>query len=386
MLSALLSTAPAAAGWAIRVQDSPPLWRAGEVLFVREERRRALRTLPPEELARLCDAAVDRWPSFKAPTTFSRQRVDRLERFSWTVMRAAADAFATGDPRARKALVRLLDRWAKGRALTKLRGSPNSLWYAIHRALLPTIVAYWLVVADDPTVPLARRARIFGWIDDLVRRGFARQRGLDPRSDVARNNHAYLAASVYAAWGALTGDRELFGFALNAYRHALASMRPDGSLPLEVRRGARALWYQRQAIASLAVIAEIAAVQGLPLWQRREGGKDLHLGIRFLLDAVADPDRVLRYARANVNPDPSWNWRGQDWGFLTKRPHGHHYMAWAEIYLARFPDRQESLRLTALLLRADPDPRPMIDEFAGGNLSCLFARPDGRSVSANSTR
>ena len=36
-------------------------------------------------------------------------------------------------------------------------------------------------------------------------------------------------------------------------------MRPDGSLPLETRRGARALWYQRHAIASLVVIAEIAA-------------------------------------------------------------------------------------------------------------------------------
>jgi hypothetical protein len=60
-------------------------------------------------------------------------------------------------------------------------------------------------------------------------------------------------------------------------------------------------------------------------------------------------------------------------------------MAWAEIYLARFPERPESARLLDLLTRAEPDFRPMVDDYGGGNTTCLFARPSGPAVPATST-
>ena len=148
-------------------------------------------------------------------------------------------------------------------------------------------------------------------------------------------------------------------------------MRPDGSLPLETRRGARALWYQRHAIASLVVIAEIAALQGVDLYGYRVDGRDLHLGLRFLLDGIDDPSRVWPYAAANDKPGPQPDYRHQDLGFLEPRGHGRHYMAWAEIYLARFPLRPESRRLTTLLTK--PGFRPMLDDYSGGDTTCMFA-------------
>ena len=65
------------------------------------------------------------------------------------------------------------------------------------------------------------------------------------------NNHRYLSDSVDMAWGALRGDDALFRQGIASFLLALAQMRADGSLPLETARGARALWYQRHAIASL---------------------------------------------------------------------------------------------------------------------------------------
>ena len=204
------------------------------------------------------------------------------------------------------------------------------------------------MLRDDPALEPATRERIQGWLERLV---LLRR---PPRADepTARNNHHYLRGSVDAAWGALVGDDARFGRGLAAYRDAIAAMRPDGSLPLETRRGARALWYQRHAIASLVVIAEIAALQGVDLYGYRVDGRDLHLGLRFLLDGIDDPSRVWPYAAANDKPGPQPDYRHQDLGFLEPRGHGRHYMAWAEIYLARFPLRPESRRLTALLDQA----------------------------------
>jgi len=198
-----------------------------------------------------------------------------------------------------------------------------------------------------------------------------------------------LAASVFTAWGALLGEEDMFAEGVRAYRRAIREMREDGSLPLETRRGARALWYQRHAISSLAVIAEIAAVQGIDLWAYRSEGRDLHRAIAFLLDAIADPRRVWPYAAENRTPGPYRNYLVQDLGFMRTRPHGRHYMAWAEIYWSRFPDHPQAGRLTAALRSFEDEFRPMIDEYAGGNTTCFFHRPtsaEAAGISGSSTR
>ena len=96
------------------------------------------------------------------------------------------------------------------------------------------------------------------------------------------------------------------------------------------------------------MIAEIAANQGLDLYGLTVDGKSLHSAVRFLLDAVDDQERVAGYAWADETT-PVGHHPSQDLGFLVRRGHGRHYMAWVEIYLARFPERPESRRLLALL-------------------------------------
>lgn len=369
------------------------LARPGEVLFVRQQRLAWLQRQDAAVRERLCGAKVQRWPSYKARTTVRWVEGyggdEKSEPFAWTVMLAAADAFGTGDPEARRALVALLQRWARGRALTKLEVDDPASHYVVERTLLPAIVAYGLLLHDNAEVPQPVRRLIGEWLDGLVQRSRAHRIRLGSDDSSARNNHAHLAASVLMAWGGLTNDPELVETAIAVYRRAIADMRPDGSFPLETMRGARALWYQRHALASLVTIAAMAEVQGIDLWSYRVGERDIHTAVRFLLDGIRDPRVVWKYARENVNPGPFTNWMVQDLGFMKRRGHGRHYMAWAEIYLARFPDRPESKDLAAALADFEPNFRPMVDDYSGGNTTCFFYEPPGSAVdpvNASSTR
>ncbi len=188
------------------------------------------------------------------------------------------------------------------------------------------------------------------------------------------------------AWGALRGNDELFRQGVESFLIALSQMRADGSLPLEIARGAKALWYQRHAIASLVTIAEMAAVQGYDLYAIESKGGACTRRSSSSRRRSADPELVLAYAAANRKPGEFHNYLVQDLTFMVRRGHERHYMAWLEPYRARFPTRAATRQLVGLLDQYQADPRPMIDEFSGGNMTCFFALPDEsvRAVPASS--
>lgn len=352
--------------------------RPGEVLFRRLEREAELAAAPPAARARLCGSAPVAMAGLMPPADFGAQRVAgtdiRLEPFAWALMRNTAAAFGTGEEKARAIVIGALDRWAQAGALARPADDEAATRYAMSRMLLPAIVAFG-VITEGGRTDTAALVRIRSWLSGLVESTRAHRAALDRNGVSARNNHSYLDASVLMAWGALTGDDALFRAGPSAFVRALHQMREDGSLPLETARGARALWYQRHAIASLVAIAEMAAVQGYDLYAVEVDGKSLHSAIDFLLDAVVDTGKVLPYARADDNSGIDAHWQDQDLGFLVRRGHGRHYMAWAEPFMARFSDSLEARRLRALLTRAEATFRPMVDEYDGGSTTCYFADP-----------
>jgi poly(beta-D-mannuronate) lyase len=352
--------------------------RPGEVLFDRAARGELLAGLPPEQRVAWCGAATESWRSHKAKTALKTpaaadlQTDARSEPFAWTVMTAAAAAFGEGDPDARETLTGNLRRWARGKALTKLKDRHENTYYSLERTLLPTIVAFGLV-RSDPDLDRGERKEVERWLNRLVRlRGVKRpEETKGPISQM--NNHRYLSDSVDMAWGALRGDDVLFRQGVESFLLALGQMRPDGSLPLETERGAKALWYQRQAVSSLVTIAEMAAVQGYDLYAITVEGRSLHRAIDFLTRGIAEPELVMPYARANQKHGEFANYLVQDRGFMRTRGHGRHYMAWFEAYRARFPEHETTRLLTRLLGEFEAQSRPMVDDFSGGNMSCFFA-------------
>jgi poly(beta-D-mannuronate) lyase len=356
----------------------------GEVMLKVAARKAELAKLPLEERRRLCGTPQTVWPSHPVVRTI-KLRADggpdsRSEPFALAVMQEAALVLAEGDTTAHAALLNNLDRWARGAALTKIEEASNS-YYALDRTLLPTIIA-WSILRETSDVEPERRQRVERWLHRLMRlRGDQRSQAAAGETTL-RNNHYFLRASVSMAWGALVENHDYFEEGMAAFSQALADMRTDGSLPLETERGARALWYQRHAIASLVAIAEMAALHGRDLYAEERDGRSLHRAIRFLLDAIDDPRLVATYAQVDYKPGIDLDPTQQDLSFLTRRGHDRRYMAWAELYLARFPERLESQRLLTLLRGADPDFRPMIDDYSGGNMSCFFTPVEGKLVDA----
>ncbi len=358
-LAAIVAAAPAAA-------VSPP----GIVYFDPAVRTAEL-ARPDRAVAREACLAVARDPAWAdLPPLAALEPTDgygsdnRSAPFSWAVMVLGGRALA-GDEASAADLVRLLTRWAEAGALAATPVSHDP-YYALKRTLLPTIVAYAVV---RPGLGEAERTRIDDWLANLVPRVDQTFDG-----DVDHNNHRYLADSVLMAWGALTGDDALYRQGIDRYRSALADARDDGSLPLEARRGARALWYTRHALTSLVAMAEIARAHGDDLYGASVEGRGFDLVLSFLTNGLVSPALTATYAAANVIPGPNDDSHIQDLGFLAERAHGRNYMAFVEA-VRLLPPRTAPRRLIAIRFDTrTAAERPLIDEYVGGNATCFWAQ------------
>ena len=84
-----------------------------------------------------------------------------------------------------------------------------------------------------------------------------------PRS---AHNHALSSAISHMQLGILLNDNKLFRKAFKNYEYAIKFQRKDGSMPIETRRGGRAMFYQGRAMTALTAIAIIAENQGYNIW------------------------------------------------------------------------------------------------------------------------
>ena len=69
-----------------------------------------------------------------------------------------------------------------------------------------------------------------------------------PRS---AHNHALSSAISHMQLGILLNDNKLFRKAFKNYEYAIKFQRKDGSMPIETRRGGRAMFYQGRAMTAL---------------------------------------------------------------------------------------------------------------------------------------
>ena len=337
--------------------------RPGTVLVDVAARRAVLAALPGDSRDALCGPERGNWPTHGVQRNISGD-AQVAQTLALTMMQAGARYLATVDPSARDAIATNLGRFAEADALGRLL-EPVTVnhFYNLDRTLLP-IIANFALIADDPALDPAKVTHIRRWLDLLVRwRG--PERLMDPTRPSSRNNHRYLRDSVTMAWGAMVGDNALFFTGIERFLIALEQMRDDGSLPLETERGANALFYQRHAIGSLVVIAEIAAHQGYDLYAvQSSSGRDLHRMIRFLAEGIDNPTTLEPYTEAP-----------QYLGFLDWRGHDRHYMAWFEPYRARFADSPLTRRLEGQIRALGTLDEPMLDDYLGVATTCFFADP-----------
>ncbi len=324
------------------------------------ERRKLLRTTRDKTLLaalrppRRCEAAPQA-PGFLTVPPFYADRAAyaaatvSLRSFQNLVSDSAEFYFVTGDSTYAKCVAQALESWANHDALLYFEHqSGRQAWYDAVWTTVSAAFAY-SIVRNDPGLHAESRQIIDDWLNQVAKKHLSISGGTRD----CCNNHSYWRGLEAAIVGVVTDDRALFSAAINSYRRALASINDDGSLPLEMARGERAIHYQNFAVLPLVYIGEIAARHGEDLYAVTVDGKSLHRAVAFLLDAINDPRMIKKYSD-----------KRQDLSFLDQRGE----LNWMEPYNARFPDR----RIEAILAGR----RPLIHRYAGGNSTLYFYRPE----------
>ena len=162
------------------------------------------------------------------------------------------------------------------------------------------------------------------------------------------HNHALSSAVAHMALGVLLDDNILFRKAFRNYEAAIRYQRKDGSMPIEVRRGGRAMFYQGRAMNALAVIAIIAEHQGYNIWELDFKGKNYHNLVKFFLDFSENNQIVFKYAKENRYPGPAKNYKVQDLKSNSSSNFG-----WFYAYATRFPDHENIKRVKTWIKNKD---------------------------------
>ena len=154
------------------------------------------------------------------------------------------------------------------------------------------------------------------------------------------HNHALSSAISHMQLGILLSDDKLFRKAFLNYEAAIRYQRKDGSLPIETRRGGRAMFYQGRAMNALSVIAIIAENQGYDIWNYEYRGKNYHNLVKFFIDFTETNEIVFKYAKEMKSPGPAKNYKVQDLDIRSSSNWG-----WLYAYVTRFPDHENVQRL-----------------------------------------
>jgi poly(beta-D-mannuronate) lyase len=136
----------------------------------------------------------------------------------------------------------------------------------------------------------------------------------------AQNNHLYWAGVQLAATGVAANNRKDFDWAMATYDNGVNQIQPDGSLPLEMARGRRALHYHLYALAPLVLLAEFGEANHLDLYVHANGA--IHRLVNFSIAGVKDPTPFVK--TTGVQQETSKTLNGDQIG-------------WAPPYVQRFP-------------------------------------------------
>ncbi|MFC1460820.1 alginate lyase family protein [Microvirga arabica] len=259
-----------------------------------------------------------------------------------------ANAYVKSNPKntaAASCTLTWLDAWASAKAMTDMRS--KQAHFNLGQALGGFALAY-LQVRNAPGLANDQKQRVEAWLKTLGQQIV----GFMDKNDAAssRNNHRYWAGLGATAAGLASDDKQLIRWGLDSARVGLAQITPDGTLPLEIKRGKRARDYHIFAAEPLVTTAELARSQGIDLYA--ENGGALQRLVDRVLGSLDDPSFFEKATGTKQEAYP---------GDGTVPPSR---IAWLEIHQSRRPSPEAE----AVLSRK----RPAGSSEIGGNTTLLF--------------
>ena len=258
------------------------------------------------------------------PAALARQRAQtRVLRQFLDHVAKASDRAVIGPRRLRmhqaNCALRWLRAWAVGNAylgrMATRQAEAQQRWDLAGLALAYFKVRHLAADAD--------RRRIAPWLTAVADRAAAIfiDRGR------VRNNHWYWLGLALGAVGHATDNEQHWRQARRIMHDAAADVTSHGVLPLELRRGRRALHYHDFALQPLIVLAELAAVRGEDWYRLGDGA--LHRLVDITVAGLNTPRLFDRLA-----------------GITQQRP-VRPRAGWLQLYDDRFPVRLPALRPVA---------------------------------------
>lgn len=245
---------------------------------------------------------------------------------------AAADAYrSTGSRAAAQCALKLLNTAAADGVFTGKMSSRQA--YYVQGWVIGALAISFLKVRDSRLASPQETASLTKWMKSVARQtmDFYDAAMTKPGGE-SQNNHLYWAGVEIAAIAIAANDRSMFDWAVATYKNGVRQITPEGTLPLEMRRGQRALHYHLYAIAPLVYLAEFGEDNGMDLFTEND-----HALKRLVDRGIAGLNGSGYFDRAA--------------GIKQDEPSGPptaEAISWARVYVKRFPDAQ----ISALIAQA----------------------------------
>jgi poly(beta-D-mannuronate) lyase len=248
----------------------------------------------------------------------------------------AGDEFqASGNKEAAECALKILDMEAEAQAMTGTM-STNQANY-VQGWSLGAFAVSWLKVRDADAGTVGERKAATDWLEKVARqvKDYFSARH-DKGTNDGTNNHYYWAGFSVMCAGIAADDRGLYDWGVGTYDEAISRITADGTLPLEMARGQRALHYHLFALAPIVMMAEYGEANGQDLYSQRKGA--VHLLVRRTIAGMLDNSYFAKQAgTAQDTPDKK----------ETKSTD----VIWLVPYLRRFPNETMNKVLQSATLR-----------------------------------
>jgi poly(beta-D-mannuronate) lyase len=234
---------------------------------------------------------------------------------------AAADAYqSTGSREAAECVLNLEKTAALDQALTGKMSSSQA--YYVQGWVVGAMAIALLKVRPSGLVDAADTKLITDWMKNVTQQTIAFYQQRDSATGGNGNNHLYWAGVQVGAVAIAADDRKLFDWMVAAFRNGVRQITPEGTLPLEMRRGRRALHYALYACAPLVYLAEFGEDNGIDLY-----AEDRYALKRLVNRSIAGLEGSGYFDKATgIKQD------------LPNGPPTAEAIGWAKVYVHRFPD------------------------------------------------
>jgi poly(beta-D-mannuronate) lyase len=235
------------------------------------------------------------------------------------IVTAADNYRTTGSPQAAQCAMARIVAMAQDRSLSGKMSSSQA--YYVQGWVVGAIAIAYLKVRETGDSTPQQTEMIANWLHSVGEQTRGYYDDHKKSGGDKGNNHLYWAGVELAAIGVAANNRNDFDWAMATYDNGVDQIRPDGTLPLEMARGTRALHYHLYALAPLVLLAEFGEANSLDLYAHANGA--IHRLVDVSVAGLQDP---APFAKATGVKQE-----------VPRRPSGDQ-IGWAPPYVRRFPN------------------------------------------------